>query len=128
MSTNQLRKQKSLRKTYSLAIVLTIAVLIFQHLKGDLVGYPPISAANEGQENAAKLNAFISVALVLLAVPYVYQLLVQILIKLFLFPFDLYFYGGSCNFNVDEANHIIQLHEDFERAQNNQNDLEQNQS
>ena len=76
-------------------------------MQHDVLGSYPLDASKEEFELAAKLNWSLSAMMILLTVPFVFPLICQILIKLVLFPVDLYYYDGKCTFSVIEANNLI---------------------
>jgi hypothetical protein len=89
---------------YSLALLVAICNILVQYLEVKVFGSFPLT---EKDPDNQKLQNYLTTIYVVLVIPYAFPLLCQILIKLILFPFDIYFYNGKCIFNLVEATNTI---------------------
>ena len=100
MQKNVIIKQKRLRKIFGLAILLFVAILIFQYMNKSIFQTWPLKQDVNSEREAYFLNVMISAMLAPLVVPYIFQLICQFIVKFFLWPFDLKYFNNKWTYNL----------------------------
>lgn len=78
--------------------MIEIAIIMMQWLDTSIKGsFPP-----EKGSLAYKLNCAISVMQVVLVVPYIFSQIIKLVMKIILWPADVYYYNGMCTFDYAE--------------------------
>ena len=106
---NQIKRQNAVKKIYSFAIILEVAILFMQWSDYEILSSLPLDPKEEDQEKSFLLNRLLTIFQLVLSIPYIFSMLCQLIIKIFSWPFDLKNFHGKCTFGLAYPDHLRKI-------------------